>query len=391
MLNGLELPNVAVLQTLAARQTKACGPAEVAPGTWVRIDCQPYTQVTRATVHTGARKLKLIQARKTIRISPISATLAHHTLNLPTRPGSPTTTGGGAPGGNQPAVKSDSGEQAPDTVDHRTNGMSGPIKNQGYVGSCTAFALSAVMDNLVRRAGKQDVISPLHLWSRYGYPNMGQAVDENINKTVANLEIWPYSGKEACELSRYPGDDCGEAYSVTPGSYRNDNSLLGKQTKAEQGGVHKITGAEKLNTPVNIDEIIQVLASGADMWVAFKIDGNKWTNKAMGPGGVIPDWTAWTGGHALDLAGYRNTPNGRQFLIHNSWGESWGDKGYAWISEKMVKDMMYYAYRIKLDNSDKPAEMTDDDCGPDELVDGVTGQCAPICPDDSRANGGKCG
>jgi hypothetical protein len=387
MLSGLDAPNVTVLQTLASRQTKACGPSEVAPGVWVRIDCQPYTAPTKGTAHTSARKLKLIQTHKTISTKPIFSAAGRRIIIG--APGAPPSTAAGAPGGggNPPVA----GDAPADSNDHRSNGMSGPIKNQGYVGSCTAFALSAVMDNLVRRAGKQDVTSPLHLWSRYGYPNMGQAIDENMNKTVANLEIWPYSGKEACKLSRYPGDDCGEAYGVTPGSYRNDSALVGKQSKAEQSGLHKITSAERLSIPVNIDEVVQVLASGSDMWVAFKIDGNKWTNKAMGPGGVIPDWSNWTGGHAVDLAGYRTTPNGRQFLIHNSWGESWGDRGYAWVSEKMVKEQMYHAYRIKLDGSDKPAEMTDDDCGPDELVDGGTGQCAPICADESRPNNGKCG
>ena len=87
---------------------------------------------------------------------------------------------------------------------------------------------------------------------------------------------------------------------------------------------------------------------------------------------------------AVVMSGYRSTPSGKQFLIHNSWGESWGDKGYAWVSEAMVKKFMHHAYKVKLGGAQKPKELTDDDCGPDDLVDGVTGQCAPICPDDSR-------
>jgi hypothetical protein len=37
-----------------------------------------------------------------------------------------------------------------------------------------------------------------------------------------------------------------------------------------------------------------------------------------------------------------------------------------------------------------PNALTDDDCGENELVDSVTGQCAAMCPDDSRPANGKC-
>jgi hypothetical protein len=406
---GADAPNLAVLQALKARQTKACGPEEVAPGFWVRIDCHMYTAPNSATVHNGARKLKLINTHRVIRTQSLftatgSRRVSQGLSTLGSRLGGggvPGTTQGGAPppgaggpgggGGPAPGKADDEPEKIADTNDHRANGLQGPIKYQEYVGSCTAFALSAVMDNLLRRANKQDVTSPAHLWSRYGYPNMQQAVDNNIRKAVANQDIWPYSGKEACKLSRYPGDDCGDTYGVSSGSWANDAAIKAKIDRAEQNGLHKITSVEKLSTsPVNIDEIVQTLASGVDLWVAFKIDGRKWTSRAIPSTYVIQDWDSWTGGHAVALAGYRTTPSGRQYLIHNSWGQSWADRGYAWVSERMVKENMYYAYRIKLDANDRPAELTDDDCGPDELIDGGTNQCAPICPDESRPTNGRC-
>ena len=103
---------------------------------------------------------------------------------------------------------------------------------------------------------------------------------------------------------------------------------------------------------------------------------------------VMPDWDDAGGGHAVVVSGYRETPSGRQFLIHNSWGESWGDKGYAWFSEKMVLKKMYYAYKVKITNGVKKEDLTDDDCAPDELVDLTTGVCAVLCKDDSRPNNG---
>jgi hypothetical protein len=90
------------------------------------------------------------------------------------------------------------------------------------------------------------------------------------------------------------------------------------------------------------------------------------------------------------MSGYRKLANGKhQFLIHNSWGESWADHGYAWVSEAMVQQYMRYAYKVTLDGA-KVTEITDDDCADDELVDSVSGQCAKMCDDDSRPAGGKC-
>src|SRR5690606_23030088 len=103
-------------------------------------------------------------------------------------------------------------------------------------------------------------------------------------------------------------------------------------------GAYKIASLERLQTlPPKIDEIVSSLASGAELWIAMKIDGYAWSSSRIKANkGVIPDWNSFAGGHAVTMSGYRETPTGREYLIHNSWGTSWGDQGYAWVSERMV-------------------------------------------------------
>ena len=174
-----------------------------------------------------------------------------------------------------------------------------------------------------------------------------------------------------------------------------------------------------------------MLASGADVWFAMQI-GDSW----MQPNAdhTIADWTddCIDGGHAILFAGYRHVNGKRWFLVHNSWGTSWGDNGFAWISEAMVTNYLEGAYKVVVSQKNgppptppphlviviptqpptpppsptqpnpppppppppqpppNPNQLTDDDCGANELVDSVTGQCAQMCPDDSRPANGQC-
>lgn len=374
------------LQKLKEKNTggKRCGIVEVAPGNFIRMDCNNYTKARKTTRHLSVSKANALKGGK-FAISRTSAFL------LKAKP-SPNSKGGMVQGTNSNVA--DGGPQVaedlPDSVDHRSMGVSGPIKSQGAVGACTAFALSTTIDNQLRRAGREETTSPSHVWAAYGMPNMGDAADYNIGRPLATFDVWSYTQKEGCRLARHPMEECGDITGVPTNSYRSDSTLMASMAKADASGKIKVSSIEELAGRSNIDEILATLSAGNDIWVAMQIDGAKWSNSSM-KSGVISDWASPGGGHAVTLAGFRNAGSGRQYLVHNSWGDSWGDKGYAWISEKMVSKFLMYAYRVKLEGeSSQPVELTDDDCAWDELVDGVTGKCAKICSDDTRPQNGKC-
>jgi hypothetical protein len=395
-----EAINIASIQAISSRNPKACGFIEVAPGVWTRVDCHAYAPAQKAVAHLSPRKAMAISSRTTqwkpLRIfgGTFQQALAQgFSKGIFQRPAGGTQQGVNAAG--PPVIVADA---VPAAVDHRQQNLEGPIKDQGPVGACTAFSLSTTIDNAAIRAGKMQAgaagqaSSANHVWAAYGYPQMGAAADANLGRSIAPMSLWGQSHSESCKIANPIIGDCGDAVTprVVAGTFRSDPNLVAKSDRADQGGLYRVAGFDKLDTqPAKIEQIMQTLASGSDLWIAMRIDGFAWSNSKM-KNGVIPDWSEPNGGHAVTMAGYRDTPQGRQFLVHNNWGTSWGDKGYGWVSEAMVQKWMNFAYKVRLTDGVKGGELTDEDCGADEMVDVARGVCAPICPDNTRPSNG-CG
>ncbi len=368
----LDSINIQAVAMAAARSGRNCGPRQVAPNVWIQIDCLAYNPILAAIPHMSALKLSATDAK-----SP-----AFRAFNFASV----------APQLAPFLGQTYAADSFPTTVDHRTDGGEGPVKDQGMVGDCTAFSLSSVMENQLRR-GKQTVtVSPTHLWSHYGNPDMAKAGDSNLKKRIATFELWPYSGKEACELETDSDPDCVTAYGVQTNSWQSDPQAKAHEAAATAAGQTEITEIDKLSKPVNVQEWQSVLSSGSDIWAGLRIDSNSWNNSVQKGNFTIPDWLVTDGGHAVAIAGYRTGATGTEFLVHNSWGTSWGDHGYAWVSENMVKLFTQYAYKVKVGGmaAAPPAAVTDDDCNSTQLLDYFTGQCAIICPNGVRPTNGKC-
>lgn len=193
-------------------------------------------------------------------------------------------------------------------------------------------------------------------------------------------------------MTKDAGAECGQAYRVRPGSGVHDPVVRRAFERANHEAQYRIAGIDHISTrPVNVDAIAAVLASGADVWIAIQVDSRAWAHlKEQNP--VIPDWHSAEGGHAVALAGYRKGPNGkRQFLVHNSWGGTWGDHGFGWINEEMLPRHVEYAYSVRVEGKDgKTSPLTDEACGEKELIDSDTGLCAPMCPGQTRRVNGQC-
>jgi hypothetical protein len=391
--------NFGHLQSMSMQARRCNVPLEVADGVFVHVDCHPYQRIPIAVKHATSLKLGMMRLGQvrwngSLQNGNLRGGGAGGAVPHSMNDGAPAHAilgfaAGDFPGGSVGAAP------LPDVVDHRLNGLEGPVKDQGDVGACTAFALSAVMDNALRRGNQNITTSPEHIWAHYAVPTMEDAAQGNLNKTITTFELLPYSGKEACQLTRDLTDDCGQTYGVLPNTASSDAGLQQRLRAADASGGRRVIAYEELEVrPVNIDEVVATLASGADLWAGFDVDSSAWTNRKM-QSFVIPDWSSSDGGHAVAIAGYRKVNGGMQFLIHNSWGPKWGDAGYAWISQAMVQRYMHLAYKVRTDvDAGSPTSpvkpKTDEDCPGDQVIDSVTSACAGICPNQSRPANGQC-
>jgi C1A family cysteine protease len=80
--------------------------------------------------------------------------------------------------------------------------------------------------------------------------------------------------------------------------------------------------------------------------VLTRLDVDDTWMKATDTGGKLETYLPATtiGGHAVALVGYR--PN--EFIVRNSWGPGWGDKGCAYASSGYAQEAFTEAYGVVL-------------------------------------------
>jgi hypothetical protein len=303
--------NVDALRAHRLNAPQQCGPVEVAPNVWITPLCG-HLGIGRAA--RGRRS---------------AMTLAPTAPMAPTPPSAPGVT--------------------PDSYDLRPLGLDGPIKHQQSAPVCWSFAFSNVMENALRRAGRSEDVAPLSLIVHDDW----HAVQENGSGHATTLEpTWPYDPHKACKLNRALGPDesCETAYGIRRGSYREDPELAAEAQRMESAGAYRIVSIKSLaDTPGNPDEVAATIAGGQAVYAELEFNARAWSMPSSGRMNTLPDWEPdGVGGHAVTIVAYTNANGRRWFLLHNSWGPTWGEDGYAWISSEMVRARLVDAWTVIL-------------------------------------------
>ncbi len=208
-----------------------------------------------------------------------------------------------------------------------------PIRNQGSLNSCTAFAAAALLEYFARKAKDEYTsISPLFLYKvarnlMNSTGDVGASVRETMKTMVAfgvpPEKYWSY------EADKFDEDPPAFCY-----SYAQSYKTL-KYFRLDRPDLTK---------EILLFQIQAVLAADFPCIFGFTVYSSIY-NKENISSGCIPypsKKDQVIGGHTVLAVGYNNYKeikhsNGREkptrgaFLIRNSWGTGWGQKGYGWL------------------------------------------------------------
>jgi hypothetical protein len=189
------------------------------------------------------------------------------------------------------------------------------IENQGQIGSCTAnAAVGALEYHCKRRDGQSPDLSRLFVY--FNARRMRGTVMEDTGAFIreAMASVLAFG---ACTEESWPYDPFRFAMEPPPDAYAEAIKHEALQYARVDGG----QGA------------ILALAQGLPVVFGTVIPERCYVEAAAS--GVIPPPRAdernapGQGGHAMLIVGYDNRR--RMFIVRNSWGEDWGDRGYCWI------------------------------------------------------------
>lgn len=280
--------------------------------------------------------------------------------------------------------------QAGRGVDFRQMGLTGPVMNQAFVGSCSAFSAAAVMNSRLRRHGVYDSVSPMHVWAemklRHGM------VQDLLNVAVAPAEAWPYDPVKACLIAT-PDDECAKA-GYRPGSGQLDPAINLEWMRANLAERHRVIATEMVYSSsadsgaTDKEVLFNLLASGEALDATILVgDGFYYPSGPVLSDYAIPDNRL---GHGVALVGFRHAGGERQLLIQNSWGERWGEGGFVWMPERMVGRQLLNARRIQVVDARAPIPPARGQCDGWHHLDLVLDACYATCRNHAPTFNGRC-
>ncbi len=188
------------------------------------------------------------------------------------------------------------------------------IYDQGNLGSCTANSMGAVFQFEQMRQEIENFM-PSRLFIYYNTRQIEGTIRSDAGATLRNT-IKTMADKGVCPEKMWSYSRC----------FRKKPT----QDCYEEALKHQVLEYYRVNH--NLYHIRECLALGHPisfgMMLYESFMGDSVTNTGYVP---MPDLSKESalGGHAVTLVGYDDTQ--QHFIVRNSWGKSWGDKGYFYL------------------------------------------------------------
>lgn len=205
------------------------------------------------------------------------------------------------------------------------------IGDQGSTGSCVGWASAegVVRYHMVKakRLPKTAMLSPRYVWMA------SKETDANTARPETFVEQGGTSLKAAMDVCRNYGVVTGE---LLP--FRIETLMYAGSENAFYAEAARRKIAAYFNMKKNPSHWKAWLATQGPILAGLAVD-RTWDDATATRGALerfLPETVR--GGHAVAIVGY--TEAGR-FVLRNSWGTGWGDRGFAYASPGYVEDAFF--------------------------------------------------
>lgn len=225
----------------------------------------------------------------------------------------------------------------PKEVDWRKTDKLTNVKNQKNCGSCWAFSSTSALEAFLRnndlevqRLSEQELVD----CSKENYGCQGGLMDKAFDYCISNKGLhshdnYPYLAQD---------NDCMTGCSIDFKNCTNDNKVVGSGDFD-----YKYTESYSINS------LKEAVIKNP---VPIAINANTPIFRFYSEGIIEDNFNLQSElNHAVLLVGYKYDKKGIYWIIQNSWGEDWGDKGYIKIrgkeGEGLLSCQVYGVYPIK--------------------------------------------
>jgi C1A family cysteine protease len=208
------------------------------------------------------------------------------------------------------------------------------INDQGATGSCVGWATA---DGLLRwhfvnsgRIKRDELLSPRFIWMA------SKETDQFITQPTTFIESEGTSLKSALDVARKFGEVRDADLPFATGA------LYPGDTQTFYALASQLKILSYFNVGTNLTNWKAWLATKGPILTRLEVD-RTWDD-APKNGGNLDEYQPNTtrGGHAVAIVGYRRD----RFIVRNSWGTAWGDKGFGYASLAYAQAAFTEAYGI---------------------------------------------
>jgi C1A family cysteine protease len=187
------------------------------------------------------------------------------------------------------------------------------IYNQNQLGSCSAHAFSAAIESTQNRNATSAHIAPSRLFMYY----VSRKLEGTINEDAGAIL------RDVCKAININGFVAEKDYPYIEKKFAKDPGIdVCRLAQMKNIKYHAVDQ--------NLTAMFHCLSSGKPIVIGFSVYSNI---DKVGKDGVLsmPDTTkdTFNGGHAVLVVGYDQDK--KHFIVRNSWGTDWGDKGYFYM------------------------------------------------------------